>query len=164
MKAFHVLLAAMCAKSALGSAGAGGWEAVVLYYTYRMDFESGGTTMGPGCTGSHAKKGCNFPEFVDFYQEHQTTIREGKARFVVGKFKKESMPSDIDKDNPDPEKASKIMEWEGAFPARCFSMSSLSSMHRLPKSQQEPQGAQISHLRRSLQEGKADGAPGTPER
>ena len=77
------------ATGVLGSGRAAGWEAVMFYYMYRMDVESGGNTIGVNCNGSHSmpgpitdtnlrsvlfilkclgKGGCNFIEFANHIQ------------------------------------------------------------------------------------------------
>jgi hypothetical protein len=83
-----------------------------------MDYDVNGEegTIGKGCKGSpgHSKGGCNFAQFVDFYQKH--TIGRGRGSDgqklpPAGKFDPTKVPKDIDLENPDITKASGIMDW-----------------------------------------------------
>ncbi|KAF2108718.1 hypothetical protein BDV96DRAFT_652655 [Lophiotrema nucula] len=127
MRFSHLLILAATSAGVFGSKTAGGWEAGMYYYEYRIDREANGdnANIGKGCKGTHSRGGCNFPEFVDWYQQksvRQVLIRVTSNGLVnpatgkrepTGKFDPAKFPSDIDKENPDIRKTAEIMDWDG---------------------------------------------------
>jgi hypothetical protein len=115
MQLRQLFLAAALSLSVLGSKRAGGWEAVLFYDSYRMDYDShseADRTIATGCKGAKGGR-CNFAEFIEHIVPKTTTIKVDGVRKRVGKFNPANVPSTLDLDNPDPNEASKIMDWKG---------------------------------------------------
>ncbi|KAF2826310.1 hypothetical protein CC86DRAFT_382373 [Ophiobolus disseminans] len=117
MKLQTLFLLAAAAVPVWASAAASGWEAVLFYDVYRMDGyrPESERIIGGTCKGTAPGGRCNFIEFIkniDSMNLYAKATEDGAVEKIT-RLNEQSIPGDLDRNDPDPAQAAKIGEWEG---------------------------------------------------